>query len=286
MRQRNRSATAHSGSASGIQVTDVSLQAAGIRILDGISMEARPGRVTGIIGPNGAGKSSLMRILAGISQPSSGEVVFEGQSVATIGRRVMAQRVSFVAQEESTELNPTVREVIDLGRLPHRRSWSGASSTDIEAVARAASITGLADRLDQRYSSLSGGERRRVQIARAFASRPEVLILDEPTNHLDVQYQYEVLRLSTSLAATTIVSLHDLNLAAAFCDDVVLMADGRIRATGSASDVLTESLIDEVYGMRAQVNRDEHGLWVRIVHGEANQSHQNAQPSQSGRNSA
>ncbi|MFW0788842.1 ABC transporter ATP-binding protein [Gordonia sp. CPCC 205333] len=241
------------------------LNTSGVRILDGVSMEVRPGRVTGIIGPNGAGKSSLMRILAGIRPPTSGEVIFDGMPVAKVGRRAMARRVSFVAQEESTELSPTVREVIDLGRLPHRRSWSGASADDVEALMRAASVTGLVDRLDQRYASLSGGERRRVQIARAFASAPEVLILDEPTNHLDVQYQYEVLRLSTSLAATTVVSLHDLNLAAAFCDDIVLLDAGCIRAAGSATDVLTESLIGEVYGMRARVSSDEHGLWVRIL---------------------
>lgn len=150
----------------------------------------------------------------------------------------------------------TVEDAVRLGRLPHRRAWTPASADDERAVRAALERTGLADRAGQPWQTLSGGERQRVQIARALAQEPRELLLDEPTNHLDIHHRLDLLALVTTLPVTTVVALHDLNLAAMYCDRVVVLSAGRVVASGAPGDVLTEGLIAEVYGVRAAVSRE------------------------------
>lgn len=222
-------------------------------IVDGVSIEARPGSMVGLLGPNGSGKSSLLRLLAGLRAPSAGVIRLGDDDLASLRRRHIAQRVGVVEQESATDTDPLVRDVIELGRIPHRRSWQPAGRQDVEAVHRAAAATGVLDRLEQPYSTLSGGERQRVQIARALAQEPEVLLLDEPTNHLDVRHQLDVLRLVRDAEITAIAALHDLNLAAAYCDEIVVLANGRVVSAGPPAAVITEELVAEVYGVKAFV---------------------------------
>jgi len=222
-------------------------------IVDGVSIEARAGSMVGLLGPNGSGKSSLLRLLAGLRAPSVGVVRLGDDDLTSLRRRQVAQRVGVVEQESATDTDPLVRDVIELGRIPHRRSWQQAGAHDVEAVRRAAAATGVLDRLEQPYSTLSGGERQRVQIARALAQEPEVLLLDEPTNHLDVRHQLEVLRLVRDAEVTAIAALHDLNLAAAYCDEIVVLANGRVVAAGPPTSVITEDLVADVYGVKAFV---------------------------------
>lgn len=237
----------------------------GTLIVDGVSLRPEPGSTVGLLGPNGSGKSSLLRMLAAVREPTSGEVLLEGQDIQAAQRRFVAQRVALVEQEVSTDTDPLVRDVIDLGRIPHRRAWAGASMDDTEALRRAAEVTDVADRLDRRYMTLSGGERQRVQIARALAQEPMVLLLDEPTNHLDVRHQLELLRLVRATEVTVVMALHDLNLAASFCDTLVVLRSGRVVATGAPAEVLTPELIEEVYGVRARVTHDADGTHVRFL---------------------
>ncbi|MFH7324365.1 ABC transporter ATP-binding protein [Aeromicrobium sp. HA] len=222
-------------------------------IVDGVSIDAAPGSMVGLLGPNGSGKSSLLRLLAGLRAPSSGVVRLGDDDLATLRRRHVAQRVGVVEQESATDTDPLVRDVIELGRIPHRRSWQPAGEHDVDAVRRAAAATGVLERLEQPYATLSGGERQRVQIARALAQDPEVLLLDEPTNHLDVRHQLEVLRLVRDAEVTAVAALHDLNLAAAYCDEVVVLAEGRVVASGTPTAVITEDLVADVYGVTAFV---------------------------------
>ncbi|MGA5346807.1 ABC transporter ATP-binding protein [Streptomyces griseoincarnatus] len=228
-------------------------------ILDGVSLTPQPGCVTGLLGPNGSGKSTLLRLLSGVLSPASGVVTLDGRPLDDWGRRAVARRVAVVEQHSDTLVELTVLDVVRLGRIPHRRAWTPATAADEEAVRRALERTGLTDRADQPWHTLSGGERQRVQIARALAQEPRELLLDEPTNHLDIQHQLDLLNLIVELPVTSVVALHDLNLAAMYCDQIVILRGGRVVAAGTPGDTLTEPLIADVYGVRAEVTRSGPG---------------------------
>ncbi|MEV1064877.1 ABC transporter ATP-binding protein [Streptomyces sp. NPDC050263] len=237
----------------------VSRSADGRLILDGVSLAPRPGSVTGLLGPNGSGKSTLLRVLSGVLSPASGVVTLDGRPLGDWGRRAVARRVAVVEQQADTLVELTVADVVRLGRVPHRRAWTPTTGADERAVRTALERTGLTDRLDQPWHTLSGGERQRVQIARALAQEPRELLLDEPTNHLDIQHQLDLLNLVAELPVTSVVALHDLNLAAMYCDQVVVLREGRVVAAGTPAATLTESLIADVYGVRATVTRPDPG---------------------------
>ncbi len=239
-----------------LAVRDVRWSAGGRLILDGVTLDVAPGGTLGLLGPNGSGKSSLLRLLAGVRRAAGGAILLDGDDLAGLPRRRVAQRLALVEQHAETELDLTVLEVVRLGRIPHRRPWSGVSAEDDQAVGDAIARTGLQERLDQRWSTLSGGERQRVQIARALAQEPRELLLDEPTNHLDVHHQLDLLTLVAELPLTSVVALHDLNLAAMFCDRLVVLDAGRVVAAGTPAAVLTPELIADVYRVHAVVGDD------------------------------
>ncbi|MFD5181285.1 ABC transporter ATP-binding protein [Streptomyces sp. NPDC058372] len=244
----------------------VSRSACGRLILDGVGLEARPGTTVGLIGPNGSGKSTLLRLLAGLLAPTGGTVTVDGATPAELGRRETARRLAVVGQHATTDTDLTVQDVVGLGRVPHRRAWSAPSPADREAVRAALERTGLTPLAGRLWHTLSGGERQRTQIARALAQEPRHLLLDEPTNHLDVQHQLELLSLVAGLPVTSVVALHDLNLAAMFCDEIVVLRAGCVVACGAPGVVLTESLIHEVYGVRAVVAEGAGGRpFVRFL---------------------
>ena len=225
----------------------------GRRLVDAVDLVAPAGRLTGILGPNGAGKSTLLRVLSGVSAPASGRVEIGGRPLASLSRRDRARTIAFVEQEAGTDLPLTVTDVVMLGRTPHRQSWSTSSALDRRVVADALDAVGLTALARQSWRTLSGGERQRAQLARALAQQPSALLLDEPTNHLDVQAQLGVLALVRRLDVTAVASLHDLNLAAAHCDHLVLLSHGRLVASGSPAEVLTPDIVQEVYGVRPRI---------------------------------
>ncbi|MFG2115826.1 ABC transporter ATP-binding protein [Streptomyces sp. NPDC048718] len=245
----------------GLRADRVARSAGGVLVVDGVSIVARPGTVTGLLGPNGSGKSTLLRLLAGILAPDTGVVTLDGDPLGGLSRRAVARRLATVEQHADTQVDLTVAEVVRLGRIPHRRAWAPPSAADETAVRSALARTGLADRADRTWRTLSGGERQRVQIARALAQEPRELLLDEPTNHLDVRHQLDLLELVSEPGPdlTTVVALHDLNLAAMYCDHLVVLRAGRVVAAGPAAEVLTEELIASVYGVRAEVTRPGPG---------------------------
>ncbi|MDR7299923.1 ABC transporter ATP-binding protein [Haloactinomyces albus] len=242
-----------------LRAENVSWQAGGRMIVDGVSLEAHPGSTIGLLGPNGSGKSTLLRLLAGVRATSSGVVSLDGVSLGKLGRTAVARQVAVVEQHATTEVDMSVLDVVRLGRIPHRRAWSALSVDDDSAVRTALEYTRLEDKLAQSWHTLSGGERQRVQIARALAQEPRELLLDEPTNHLDIQHQLELLALVVRIPVTSVIALHDLNLAAMFCDRLVVLTEGRAVAAGTPARVLTEELIADVYNVNTVVTPDGPG---------------------------
>lgn len=236
-------------------------------IVDGVTLAAEPGMTLGLLGPNGSGKSSLIRLLAGLRKPASGEVTLDGSGLGRFGQRKLAQRVALVEQHATTDANISVLDVVRLGRTPHRSALSPWTQEDDDVIEQSLQRVELSDRRHQLWHTLSGGERQRVHLARALAQEPTDLILDEPTNHLDIQHQLDLLRLIAGLPITTIVALHDLNLAAMFCDRLAVMQDGRLVAAGKPEDVLTQAMIADVFKVRAHVAPSAHhrGLHIQYL---------------------
>jgi len=241
-----------------IATHDVRWAAGGRMIVDGVTLQAAPGRMLGLLGPNGAGKSTLLRLICRLRRVESGVITLGGADIADLPRATIARRVALVEQQAATDAQVTVLDVVRLGRTPHRGPLSPWTDRDDAAVQDALSRVGLEGRRAQPWHTLSGGERQRVQIARALAQTPTELLLDEPTNHLDVQHQLEILALVGRLPATSIVALHDLNLAAMFCDAVALLRDGRVVCAGAPEEILTQARIREVFGVRAHVELSPH----------------------------
>lgn len=223
-------------------------------IVSDVSLSVAPGETLGLIGPNGSGKSSLLRLLAGLRKPQSGRVEINGRDIARVPRRALSQQVAFVQQNAATDTNVSVRDVVRLGRTPHRSALSGWSEADEAAVVSALDCVDMTARRAQPWQTLSGGERQRVHIARALAQTPQVMFLDEPTNHLDIHHQIEILRMVRDLDLTSVVALHDLNLAAMFCDRIIVLDAGSVRACGTPDAVLTQDLLRDVFRVAADVS--------------------------------
>ncbi|WP_404401873.1 ABC transporter ATP-binding protein [Pelagibacterium halotolerans] len=240
-------------------------RAGGKVIVDDVSLAVEPGQMLGLLGPNGSGKSSLLRLLGGLRRPERGRVLLEGTDISRMARRALARKVALVRQDSSTDTNMSVREVVRLGRTPHRSPLSGWSAGDEEAVETALAHAGMTERAEQGWKSLSGGERQRTHIARALAQQPTTIFLDEPTNHLDIHHQIELLGLVRRLGLTSIVALHDLNHAAMFCDRLVVLSEGKVVANGTPSTVLTEDLLGSVFRVACRIQPSAHHACPHIV---------------------
>ena len=219
-------------------------------VLEDVSFSARSGEFVGLLGPNGAGKSTLVRLVAGLASPSRGTVALTGVDPAAAPRRLVAQRCALVPQEPRIAWPFTVREAVMMGRAPHQGLLALPSRLDAGAVEGALQACDLVHLADRRLDALSGGERRRVFFARALAQEPRVLLLDEPTAFLDLGHQVAAMRMAQVAARgglCVVAVLHDLNLAAATCDRLVVLSRGRVVAEGSPGDVLTAERVREVW---------------------------------------
>lgn len=248
-----------------MRAIDIRWGVPGREILRGISLTCQPGTFTGLLGPNGSGKTSLLHVLAGLRAPAAGTVAIEDRELRQLPPRERARRIALLEQHSSTGLDLTCRDVIELGRIPHRGRWPSARSEGRDVIARANELADVDDLLDRRWQTLSGGERQRVQLARALAQEPDVLLLDEPTNHLDLGHQLDFLSKVRSLGLTVVAALHDLDLAAAFCDRLVLLRDGKVVASGLAPDVLTRRNIADVYGVETSVGTHAESGRLHVV---------------------
>ncbi|WP_033292001.1 ABC transporter ATP-binding protein [Amycolatopsis jejuensis] len=231
----------------------ISVTVAGRKLIEDVTLEARQGQFVGLLGPNGSGKSTTLRAVCQVLTPSAGAVLVDGLPVADMAARKRARAIAAVAQESSAEFDFTVAEVVAMGRLPHHGLLDRMTAADHRLCTAALAQVGLTHLADRGVLTLSGGERQRALIARALAQQPRILVLDEPTNHLDIRHQLEVLELVRVSGPTVLAALHDLNLAAAMCDVVHVLDDGRLVAGGTPAEVLTPALLAEVFGVRAHV---------------------------------
>lgn len=231
----------------------------GRAVLHDLSLTVRPRRVLALAGPNGAGKTTLLRGLARLLRPQRGAVIVNGRDLWRLSERDAARRLGLVPQNEASEWPLTVEQVVGLGRAAHRGWFMPYAAADHAAVDAALAQTGLAPLRDRLLGELSGGERQRVLIARALAQEPATILLDEPTAHLDLRYQGTVLGLVRRLAhesgLAVVLSLHDLNLAALYADQVALIADGGLVAEGAPAAVLTSEHLQRAYGVSIAVGR-------------------------------
>ncbi|MDH6543616.1 ABC transporter ATP-binding protein [Streptomyces sp. SPB4] len=222
-------------------------------LLRGVDLTARPGETVAVVGPNGSGKTTLLRCVYGTLRPTAGRVLLDGKDAGLLGVKERARKVAAVPQDGSGVPGLTVREVVAMGRSPHKRFWEQDGPGDALHVDRALETVGATAFAARRFEELSGGERQRALVARALVQDTGLLALDEPTNHLDIRYQLEVLHLVRGLPTTSLLVLHDLNLAASFCDRLYVLAGGRVVAAGAPGEVLTEDLLAEVYGVRTRI---------------------------------
>ncbi|MGQ8876265.1 ABC transporter ATP-binding protein [Delftia sp. NA_296.1] len=232
------------------------------RIVDQASLALHSGECVGLIGPNGSGKSTLLRMLYRVLRPDAGCVLLDQRDIRDMTAREFAAQVSVLAQEAPQSFDFTVREAVMMGRIPHQSPWAGDSAEDLACMRQALAQVNALALEERRFSSLSGGEKQRVLVARALAQQPRLMLLDEPTNHLDIRHQLELMSLVQRLQISSIVALHDLNIAAHYCDRLYLMEQGRIVAHGTPAQVLTPATIGQVYGVAAEV--DIHAATGRL----------------------
>lgn len=229
------------------------------RVLCGVSLSVSPGEVLGIVGPNGSGKTTLLRLLTGEELPDKGEVRLDGRPLCDWSQREKARRLAVLPQEGLPSVPFTVREVVEMGRHPHQGFWPWAGERDRHVVESVLLETGLQADRDRHVDQLSGGERQRVAIAKAMAQDPRVLILDEPTTFLDIAHQLGMLDWIRSWSQregiAVLIVLHDLNLAALYCDRILMLKEGTCFAQGSPSEILTPDRIRKVYGVQPVLTR-------------------------------
>ncbi len=232
----------------------------GRRVIDGLDLEIVPGRLTMIIGANASGKSTLLGTLSRLHEPLAGRVELDGADVRGIPRRRFAQTVGLLPQHPTAPDGVSVAELVGRGRHPHRGLLQRWSAYDTAHVDEAMAWTGITDLADRPVGDLSGGQRQRVWIAMALAQDPRILLLDEPTTFLDLSHQLEVLdllrELNRSRGTTIVAVLHDLNLAARYADDLVVMCAGAVVAHGAPRDVLTGEVVRQAFGLDALVIPD------------------------------
>src|SRR5215831_11519535 len=227
------------------------------RVIDHVSFDVQRGTIVGLLGPNGSGKTTLVRILAGMLRPESGQVMLDDTSVTEMSRRDLARRVALVPQETHTTFDFSVIDMVLMGRYPHLGPFELERPADLDIARDALRATGTDDLESRSFRTLSGGEKQRVVIAAALAQASDLLLLDEPTTALDVGYQFEIAallkRLNAEHGSTMIVSTHDLNLAAALCERIVLLKSGSVIAHGPTAATLTAENIRLLYNVEADV---------------------------------
>ena len=227
------------------------------KVLLDIDLELAPGRFYGLIGPNGSGKTTLLDLLTATRSLQSGQILFQERPLGDYTKKELATRIALVPQQFAMGFDFTVAELVLMGRYPHIPRFGNPSEHDLGLVDEAMQIMQIHSLRHRLITDLSGGEKQRVVVARALAQDTEVLVLDEATANLDIHHTIEIMHVIRKLVRdqgrTVIAAIHDLNLAAAFCDQVIVLKDGRILRTGSVAEALTADLIAEVFQVAAQV---------------------------------
>lgn len=234
------------------------------KICDKIKLQVNKGEFVGIIGPNGSGKSTLLKNIYKVLKPKGGTIYLNSKDLTKSSNREAAEEMSIVAQENNVGFDFSVKEIVLMGRYPSKKLFEGSNSQDIQIVRDALEKVGMESMEKKSFSKLSGGEKQRILIARAIAQDTEFMILDEPTNHLDIGCQIKILKLLRTLKKTILISLHDLNMAAEYCDRIYAIKDGKIVDSGTPKQVLKPELIKELYKVDAYIQTDPNTEKVKI----------------------
>ncbi|MCQ2078951.1 MAG: ABC transporter ATP-binding protein [archaeon] len=236
------------------------------RIVEGASIHVDEGEFVGLLGPNGSGKSTILKTIYRTMKRESGEIDLDGTPIDDLSLKESALKMSVVTQHNYYNFEFKVEEVVLMGRTPHKKTMELDNDEDHRIVEDALRKVNMWHMKDRGFSSLSGGEQQRIILARALAQQTPCMVLDEPTNHLDIKYQLEVLDIVKQLKCTTLCALHDLNLAAQYCDRIYVLLDGKIIREGTPEEVITEEMIEEVYGVRASVDRHPKTGMLNVVY--------------------
>lgn len=233
-------------------------------ILKDVSFKVPKGKFVGIIGPNGAGKSTLLKNIYGVHQFSQGDILLEGKSLKKMNGKERAQKIAALSQEEEHQFDFSVEKIVEMGRYPYKKFFEDYSQKDRDIVHEMLHKTGMEDYSKRNFNTLSGGEKQRVLISRALAQKTNFLILDEPTNHLDIGSQLQIIDIIKRQNITVLAALHDLNIAAIFCDYIFVMKNGKIIEEGTPEEVLTEKLLRDVFGIECYVGKNPMNQKVQI----------------------
>lgn len=228
-------------------------------ILKGVSINGKTGEFIGIIGPNGSGKSTLLKCIYRILKPHAGQVFLDGEELSGISIRNSAKKMAVVAQHNYYNFDFSVMEVVLMGRAPHKKTMERDNAKDFQIAQKALETVEMEGFANRSFSTLSGGEQQRVILARALAQQTPCLILDEPTNHLDITHQIQLMKIVKNLEVTVISAVHDLNIAAMFCDRLYVLQDGEIVGQGTPQEVLTAEFIKKIYRVETEIVYDSAG---------------------------
>lgn len=234
------------------------------RILDNINLRIENGKFVGIVGPNGSGKSTLLKCIYRTLRPRDGIIRLDERDLAEFTLKESARKLGVIAQQSSFDFDFAVLEAVLMGRSPHKKIMERDNCRDYEIARRALNAVGMESFAERSLATLSGGERQRVLLARALAQEAECLILDEPTNHLDLKYQLELMNIIKELKVTVVAAIHDLNIAALYCDYILAMKNGRLFGCGRPCELFTEELIYELFEVRTRVFKDEESGRIYI----------------------
>jgi iron complex transport system ATP-binding protein len=236
-----------------LELRGLCVDIAGRRIVTDIGFTVPDGTFAGLLGPNGSGKSTILKAIYRAHRPAAGQVLMDRHDVLAAAPRDAARRIAVVAQEFTLEFDFTVAELVMIGRTPHKRAFDRDDDNDRAITQQAIERVGCQHLADRGFNTLSGGEKQRVLIAQALAQGADHLILDEPTSHLDIRYQVEILELVAGLGITVLAAIHDISLAALFCDTVHLIAEGHLITSGPPQEVLTAATVGAAYGTEVLV---------------------------------
>lgn len=242
-----------------IEVNGVSFSIGEKQILKNVRLEVRKGQFVGIIGPNGSGKTTLIKHLYNAIVPKKSCIKIAGRSIENYSQKMLARQLTVMKQENRSAFDFKVMDMVLMGRAPYRRAFDNYTKEDIRICEQSLEAVGMATAKDRFYSTLSGGEKQRVLLARSFAQETEILLMDEPTNHLDVYYQIYIMQSIKALRRTVLSVFHDLNLSLKYCDYLYVLRGGEIVASGKPDAILTSDLIKDVYNLEADVHELEGG---------------------------
>ena len=234
-------------------------------IIDGIDISVKEGELVGIVGPNGCGKSTLLKNIYKVFTPDSGAAFIDGEDLSKLSNRKTAKKMSVMQQENIVDFDMTVYDMVMLGRFAHQKLFSGSSEEDRTIVNEYIKEVGLSGYENRHFLSLSGGEKQRTLLARALSQKASLILLDEPTNHLDIGYQYQIMNILKRQRLTILCCVHDLNIAAAYCDRIILMENKKIFDVGSPKEMLTKENIRALFDIDTMIIENEKTGRLNII---------------------